>query len=181
MSSNAIPIEPYAFSEDDTLFLDTNIWLSVYGPQSSPDNWRTKLYSNALKRIINAKSIVFIDVLVLSEFVNRYSRMAFWVKRPNARPNEFKKFRKSSDFKPVAKAISDDVRRILKYCQRIGSGFESIDVDASLAIYESERPDFNDMIMAELCKKNSLKLITHDADFKKFEITVLTANKNLLS
>ena len=32
-------------------------------------------YSGALKQILTAKSRIFIDVLILSEFVNRYARL----------------------------------------------------------------------------------------------------------
>lgn len=128
-----------------------------------------------------AKSTMFVDVLILSEFVNRYSRLEFKLKRPNARSHEFKAFRKSAAFLPIGKAIADDVRRILKQSQRIGSEFESVDINAFLAAYEKECPDFNDLVLTEICRTNGLKLITHDADFKTCGIMVLTANTNLLS
>jgi predicted nucleic acid-binding protein len=180
MNNKTISIESYTFSESDELLVDANIWLSVYGPQAKPNTWRTKLYSNAIKRIIMAKGTIFVDVLIISEFINRYSRFEFKLKRPNANPNEFKNFRISPDFKLVAEAIADDVRRILKQSRRLGSGFESLDIDAFLKNYEKECADFNDMVLAEICRAHELKLITHDADFKTWGITILTANPSLL-
>ena len=43
--------------------------------------------------------------------------------------------------------------------------------------------DFNDQLITALCKSEELTLITHDRDFKgkRQEISILTANKELLS
>ncbi|MCG9128943.1 hypothetical protein JT359_15240 [Candidatus Poribacteria bacterium] len=41
--------------------------------------------------------------------------------------------------------------------------------------------DFNDQIIAEICKENGLILVTHDGDFKSQDITILTDNNYLLS
>ena len=54
-------------------------------------------------------------------------------------------------------------------------------MNALLTDYESKCPDFNDQILVELCKSRSLKFVTHDGDFKDYSITVLTANKGMLS
>jgi predicted nuclease of predicted toxin-antitoxin system len=46
--------------------------------------------------------------------------------------------------------------------------------------YESGNADFNDQIIAELCRKKQLTLITDDGDFHGQDIAILTANKRLL-
>jgi predicted nucleic acid-binding protein len=172
MTANTINIGSYTFTQTDELLIDANVWLYIHGPQI-PNDQRSTNYSNALTNII--------DVLILSEFINRYSRLKCTQEKGSSDPATFKSYRQSSDFKTVAKDIADAVRRIFKHSKCIESGFTSIDVDNLLTDYESKCPDFNDQILAELCKSKSLKLVTHDRDFKDYDITVLTANRNMLS
>ncbi|CBN56512.1 MULTISPECIES: hypothetical protein [Kamptonema] len=41
--------------------------------------------------------------------------------------------------------------------------------------------DFNDKILAELCKAKNLKLVTHDADFKCEALTAIAANRKFFN
>jgi len=180
MTANTINIGSYTFTQTDELLIDANVWLYIHGPQVQGD-WKSKNYSNALANILQAKCNIFIDVLILSEFINRYSRLKCTQEKGSSDPATFKSYRQSSDFKTVAKDIADAVRRIFKHSKCIESGLTSIDINNLLADYESKCLDFNDQILAELCKSKSLKLVTHDRDFKDYDITVLTANRNMLS
>ncbi|MCW5206415.1 PIN domain-containing protein [Desulfobulbus sp. F5] len=174
MASN---IRQYNFTQHDELLLDTNIWLFIYGPQK-PGNNKAAVYSQALSEIISSRSRIYIDVLIVSEFINTYARLQWDIL---GRPHEyFKKFRKSQDFKPIAKDIADSARRVLGHCSKIDSGFETVDTKQLIAEYEAGDADFNDQIIAELCRKKGLKLVTDDADFHGQDIPVLTANKKLL-
>ena len=76
-SKAAYSIDQYTFSDTDEVLLDANIWLFVYGPQYSATDQRTAVYSDALKRMLSAKTRIFVDVLVLSEFVNSFARFSF--------------------------------------------------------------------------------------------------------
>ncbi|MDQ1317270.1 MAG: hypothetical protein QG641_2522 [Candidatus Poribacteria bacterium] len=180
MTAKTLNISSYTFAQTDELLIDANVWLYIHGPQI-PKDQRSMNYSNALANILQAKCGIFIDVLVLSEFINRYSRLKCIQDKGSADPNTFKSYRQSSDFKTVAKDIADAVRRIFKHSKCVESGFTSIDVNDLLTDYESKCTDFNDQILAEICKSRLLKLVTHDGDFKDYDITVLTANKNMLN
>lgn len=180
MPTDIYRVDSYEFAESDALFFDTNIWLYVYAPQA-PDDWRTRIYSKSLGKILTARSRIFIDALVLSEFINRYSRLAFNLFKETGSTIDFKAYRQSPDFKPVANDIESSVRRILKHCQRTESGFSDSDIDSLLAKYGEGDADFNDQLMVELCKRQDFKLITHDRDFKDCGVTVLTANSRLLT
>jgi len=180
MSSDVVLLRNYYFSDSDALLVDTNIWLYLYGPQQ-PKDWRPRVYSQALKWILKARSTMFVDVLVLSEFVNRYARFEYDLWKTASGTDDFKTFRKSLDFQPVGKAIAAAVRRIINQARCIETGTESIDMNSFLTDYEARCPDFNDQVIVELCRKNGLKLLTHDGDFKDSGIPVITANKRLLA
>ena len=97
------------------------------------------------------------------------------------KPQDFKTFRRSAEYKPVAKSISDACRRIVKSCTRIESGFASVDVDVLLDRYKEGKSDFNDQILTHLCKHQGFTLVTDDGDFRVSGLKVLTANWRLLT
>lgn len=176
MANNAMSVQNYRFRKTDGLFLDANIWLFIVGPLQN--RYKTAVYSSAFRRILEAGSKIFVDVLVISEVINRYARTK-WHLSPS-RNVRFKEFRNSSEFGPIAKGIADDVRRIVEHCSRIESGFGSVDIDGLMDEYEDGGSDFNDQIIRELCRSKGLKLITDDGDFNSQGIAVLTANQRLL-
>lgn len=181
MTHSAEEITRYEFQPSDELLLDTNVWMLVYGPQGSVGG-RAAVYSQALANIFAAQSRIYIDVLIVSEFINTYARLKWnlW-KTQSASSTDFKKFRKSGDFKPIAQDIAADVKRVLKHCTRVDSGFESLAIDALIDEYAAGDSDFNDQILTTLCKRSGLKLVTDDGDFKGQGIPVITANKRLLA
>lgn len=177
MANNALAVADYNFKSEDELFVDTNVWLFVYGPQK-PGDVRVETYSKALKGILLSQCRIYIDVLIVSEFINTYARLKWNIMdKPHT---DFKLFRKSAKFKPIAKDIAADVKRILKHCKRIENGFEALDIDGLIDEYAAGDADFNDQVIVALCKKRKLKLVTDDGDFGIQGITVVTANKRLL-
>lgn len=177
MTHKAEAITGYTFTPADELLLDTNVWLLVYGPQK-PGDTKVATYSQALAKILAAQCRVYIDVLIVSEFINTYARLKWKIVAPHI--NQFKAFRRSPDFKPVAQDIAADVRRVLNHCSRIENGFEALDIDGLIDEYAAGNADFNDQVIAALCKRKGLKLVTDDGDFSGQGIPVVTANKRLL-
>jgi len=74
MAKSAEEIGKYVFQADDELLVDANVWFFLYGPHP-PGSPKAALYSGALARILAAKSCIYVDVLIISEFVNRYARL----------------------------------------------------------------------------------------------------------
>ncbi len=175
---NALDIRSYYFGTPDHLFLDANVWLSLYG-QAAWARRRTSDYSRAWRDIVQVGCPVFIDVLVVSEFINAYARIEY--QRLRTGPMTFKDFRNSSHFPPIAAIIAQCVTRILRRCQRLDSGFETCDINRLLNDFARGSEDFNDQVIVEVCRTRGLKLITDDGDFKGAGLDILTANPNLLT
>jgi predicted nucleic acid-binding protein len=178
--SNIQEIRGYPFSKDDRLFPDANVWVSVCGPLGKR-NWRTGVYSAALREMRSKGSQIYLDVLVLSEFVNSFARLEYQQLPPERKPPDFKTFRKSSLFEPVAKDIATEARRMVARTTRCDSLFEALDIAALIAEYEAGHSDFNDQMIREICKAKEFTLVTHDADFKNSGIRILTATGQLLA
>jgi len=179
MRNNTTDIRHYSFCKSDHLLLDANIWLSIYGPVAM-QNWRTQVYSAAWRDMRTHNSQILLDALVLSEFINAFARFEYNQQPPATKPKDFKLFRNSSNFKPIAEEITVNVKNIVRIATRCDSGFVSVDIDTLLATYEAGDSDFNDLMLAELCKAEDLIMVTHDADFPGTGINILTANKRLL-
>lgn len=180
MPERARPIERHTFNPSDKLLFDANIWLFIYSPQYRPTDRQAKTYSTALKRMLDAGCTIFLDALVLSEFVNILGRLAYNRLPVSQRPSDFKAFRNSSAFKATAKNIADSCNRVLQVVTRIESGFASCDPVDLLDQYEAGRSDINDLLLAHLCRTHALTLVTDDADFRMSGLPILTANSRLL-
>ncbi len=180
MPSNAQDSNSYGFSNSDRLLVDANVWMFVHGPNKPGDN-RVAVYSSGLAKILAAKCTIHTDVLILSEFINRYARLRHSILQSTAgAPAEFKRFRNSADFKAVAQDIADAVRRVLKNCKRIQSDFDTVNIATLIDEYEKGGSDFNDQILIELCKSQGFTFVTDDGDFKASGLNLVTGNKKLL-
>ena len=180
MPGSAEEISNYTFKGTDELLLDANVWFFLYGPHR-PGSPQAAAYSAAFARILAASCRIYVDVLIISEFVNRYARLKHQLLQGRRGvPREFKRFRGTAMFKTIAKDIAADTRKILSTCTRVDSGFATLDVDVLVNSYGVGNSDINDLVLAELCRSKGFMLVTDDGDFKGKGITVLTANRRLL-
>jgi predicted nucleic acid-binding protein len=178
--SNAIDVRSHTFSRADSVFLDTNVWLYLYGPQV-PNDWKSRVYSRALADMLAAGSTISVDVLVLSEFVNRFARIEFETGKPVHGLDDFKAYRDSEHFSPVVATIAAALRGILFSARCVDTEFHLLDTALFIQDFERVPGDFNDQVLAELCRRRSWMLVTHDGDFAKLDVTLLTANRRLLA
>jgi predicted nucleic acid-binding protein len=172
-------IRRHSFTASDRLLLDANVWLSVYGPADMQDT-RTSIYSAALRRMLDAKSQVFLDAFILSEFVNRFAHFEYDRARIGGEATDFKSFRDSPAFEDVAAEIAISATKILNMSIRCQWAFISANVGNLLADFARTRSDFNDLVLASVCREEGLTLVTHDADFKWAGFPILTAHPRLL-
>ena len=179
MRNRAFDASSHSFSNTDAILVDANIWIYLYGPVPNPANWAVRTYSNVFSRILAAGSRLFLDVLVLSEFINRFARIE--MRRLHPTQNNFKTFRNSPDFPPVARSIELQVSQILMVCQPVDHPFAEWNHADLLKDFSSGNVDWNDQLIAENCRKNGLAVLTNDSDFTHGGIPVFTANNTLLA
>ena len=94
-------------------------------------------------------------------------------------PENFKVFRDSAQFVPIASAICVAAKKIVGHCRRVESGFSEGGIEAILDTFANGSRDFDDQLLAELCRAKGYKLVTDDGDFSFPGITVITANSTL--
>lgn len=174
---NATQASSYDFTSTDKLFFDTNIWLYLYSP-SNPSDYEVNIYSEVFNRILKAQSQIYIDFVVVSEFINAYARIKWRFVGENY--PSYKEFRNNPFFKMIASDIVADAKRVVGHCQVIKNGSTGVNINELLDDFTDGVTDFNDQLILEVCKRHSLTLITHDKDFNTNEIPVITANRTLL-
>ena len=178
MKNKAFDARSHPFSDSDAILVDANIWLYLYGPASTSATW-AGTYSSVFSRILSAGSLLFLDVLILSEFINRFARLE--MRRLQPGQYNFKAFRGSADFPPVARSIGSQVNQILMVCRPVDHPFSEWKLSDLLNDFGSGTVDWNDQLVAENCSKHGFALLTNDSDFTEGGISVFTANSRLLT
>ncbi|MBD1924804.1 PIN domain-containing protein [Trichocoleus sp. FACHB-90] len=181
MSKQVYNIDSYTFSSTDAVLFDANIWMYLYSPQGEVYPRIKNKYALAFRRIRGAKGRILLDVLVLSEFINAFSRFVYNNLPAATKPKEFKTFRNSDAFKPVAEEIAKYSLRILEKSELTEDVVELVNLRSIMRDYAAGETDFNDKMLAELCRTKDLKLVTHDYDFRGNNLTIITANERLLN
>jgi hypothetical protein len=177
MRSDGRRIKDHRFTSDDKLFFDANIWIFIFGPNAEPDNNSVKTYSNALNRARKAGSRIEIDLVVLSEFVNRCLRLDYNQLRDyKIIRDDFKTYRKTPEYAASVAVVANNARKILSLCQLIESDFTHCDHNAILTRLGAAQSDLNDEFIVSLCQRRGLMLVTDDGDYLDSELTILTRN-----
>lgn len=181
MTARVENIQSYAFKSGDRLFFDTNIWFFINGPQADSSERQQRIYSQAYKEIISRGICIYIDVNVLSEFINRWARFAYNLWTEENGFVEFKQYRQLEEFKKVAEEISESVDQILIDCSVVTVRYEKAALNDFVDLFRTGAYDFNDPLLHHVCQKCGCTLVTDDADFIRSDIHILTANRSLLS
>lgn len=165
----------------DEFFFDANIWIFLFSPIGNYQKEKQRLYADFLNRVNRAKTCIWVNALVLSEFCNAWLRFEFnnWKKKPeNLDQTDYKKhFVPSKTYKDVIEEIKQTLPQILKITERSSDNFNAVNLDAIYA--ELEYCDFNDSYYLELARMNQWKIVTDDADLFKnnqLNVEILTAN-----
>lgn len=172
-------IRNYDFDPAKQYFVDANVWLYIYGPMT-PDDWKAKVYSGALKRLRTSGASVFIDVLVVSEIMNRWSRFEYKRAGGDDRYKSFKEYRTAPAFGLVGAEIVTVVQSILRLAKKTGTPFANVNLDATLSSCAAGTIDLADALICECCRAKPFTLITHDADMKDRGVPIVTANSAIL-
>lgn len=175
MKSN---IRKYTFSSSDNLFFDANVLIYLDGPIANVNQKLQEVYANAFAKMITEKSNLFIDTTVISEFANRYLRFAY---EPFRGSSSFKDFRDSSDGEKTISNICAILKRRLRYFSISSVCVNNTWLVGIIEEFDKLSGDFNDCIIADICRKNNLSLITHDGDMGSFDISTISANRKLYS
>lgn len=170
----------YTVRAVDSFFLDTNVWLLLFGDIAGFQKREQSQYSKILESILSRDCIIFLTSNVISEFSNVLLRRAFndWQSETENVGKKFKQgFVGSEPYLERVEFISDLINKIIKLpcVQQMPDDFNAVHLNRILERFKII--DFNDAYIAEICQTKSLKLVTNDTDFfhLKNEIDIISA------
>lgn len=160
-------IDDYEVSPSDEFFFDTNVWMFLFAPLAGSKPYKQKMYSRLLKEIQSRGAWIWINSLVVAEYINAVLRLDFkqWMSRNGYKNADYKHdFRPTSDYQDSLYEVKAQVKNILRLCQRKSDNFHSISI-GEIIDNMGTSCDFGDSMIADLCKSNkSIRLVTDDSD-----------------
>lgn len=162
----------YRVDSKDRVFVDTNILIFLFSPSYVKTNTdQVERYSMVFSILIQKKCALYVNSHVISEFINRCLRIDFENNFNINKDKHYKSdYRGSMEYEKTIKIVLKQLKKILKSINHINDDFESFDISQA---YESTREnDFNDLIIADTVKRNNLKLLSDDKDFRNIGINI---------
>jgi predicted nucleic acid-binding protein len=159
--------------QSKNIFVDANVLIYCFWGTGAYR--REQNYASAFKVLLRQQCSLFVDFMVISEIINRVLQIEQKKLRPES---NFKDFRDSESGKNVLSDIFLIVKQsILPKFNIVGKVFNKQEMESLLAVDDL---DFVDKSTVEICKENSLILLTNDKDFRNADIDILTGNINIL-
>jgi predicted nucleic acid-binding protein len=167
---------PGAALERDLLF-DTNVWLSIYGIMAHPSNLQTRVYSAFYKKALEAGRKIFLINTVASEYIHVSLR-----EREKLDPHKTTaaKIHQQQDYATWMSDIADEVSYLNNDCEKLDDGFGVADPEKVCRRCVGKTINYNDLIIADLCRSKNLVLVTDDGDFSCEVLDIVTQNTKLI-
>lgn len=167
----------YVIQPDDKFLFDTNIWMYLH---CSIGNYNADLveeFSDLYSRIRDNENHIYTTSMLISEFLNTYSRLEFNLTRKSdyKLKNYKKDFRNNPEYEKVFRNINLVVeKKILNSSSKLNDSFEEF--DKRFYFSNELNSDFNDEYFCFLAEKYGLKIVTNDKDFLKldYDISIIT-------
>ena len=153
------------------IFVDANVLIYLFW--STGSRWERD-YAKVFKDLHKQGNALFVDFLVISEFINTVLRLEW----KNLQPaSNFKDFRDSEDGRNTASDIFMIIKNdILGRFDIVGKTFNKHEIESLLQV---DSLDFVDKSIVAICKENDLVLLTNDKDFNDADLDILTGNPNI--
>jgi len=157
----------YKIDPSDQVFVDTNILIFLFSPSFvNTREYQVDKYATVYAKMIEKKCTLFVNQMVISEFINRCMRIDFERNFNQDGNKDYKKdYRPSEEYDKTLRIVLKQVKKFLASANQIDDDFKTFDILSSIS--SNLKTDFNDLIIADTVKKNSLKLLSDDGDFKR--------------
>lgn len=162
----------YKINSSDNVFLDTNILIFLFSPDFvSSKEYQVDRYSKIFEKLIENNSSIYINSLVVSEFLNRCLRIDFNKNfQDNSNTKDYKNdYRGSVEYKKTLATLLKELNKMFNVfkIKQLEDGFSNFNTIAEFK--NSTELDFNDLIIARNVIDNSLKLLSDDGDFDNYD------------
>lgn len=174
-----IRIENIGDLRNKAVFFDANIWMYLFCPLGNSSPAIIRAYSRGFAKM-NKANPIFTDLTVLSEFINRYLRMAgneFKIRNNLDRLDYKRDFRGTTEYREALSEVYSTVKNRILKSAKVHSTLYSNDSITELLDEKELELDFNDQHITKVCQDNGFYLVSHDGDFKGSDINIVSFNR----
>lgn len=162
-----------AINNKDNILIDTNILIFVLYPTNQPH--KHTQYIRVISTLQHQQCQMFINSLVVSEFINKLLRDDFYkLKEQNPSIEQFKRdYRNTQNYSDTLRFAITELDKFCKIYNiaHINDDFDKVNI-TSLYVNGYEF-DFNDLVIAESVRSNGFKLLTDDRDFQNLNVDLI--------
>lgn len=157
----------------DNILIDTNVLIFILYPANQPHKYSR--YIRVISTLQQRQCQMFINSLVVSEFINKLLRDDFYkLKEQNPNIEQFKRdYRNTQNYSDTLQLAITELDKFCKIYNitHINDDFDKINI-TSLYVNGYEF-DFNDLVIAESVRSNGFKLLTDDRDFQNLNVALI--------
>jgi predicted nucleic acid-binding protein len=158
----------YKIDKNEKVFIDANILIFLFSPDFvSSREYQVDKYSKILELLITNNNELYINSLVISEFINRCLRIDFEKNfQDRNRTKDFKRdYRDSDSYVKTLRIIKKEIKKFLKLnVKQIHDDFDKVNIIEELD--RLDKLDFNDLMIVKSIEIYGLKLLSDDGDFR---------------
>lgn len=161
----------YKIDKSDNVFLDTNILIFLFSPDFvSSTEYQVDTYSKIFEILVQNKNNMYINSLVVSEFLNSCLRMDFNKNFQDAtKSKEYKNdYRGSDEYEKTLAILLKELNKMLNVFQikQLDDEFSKFQIISEFE--NSNELDFNDLMISRTVLNQDLKLLSDDRDFDNY-------------
>ncbi|HPS87701.1 MAG TPA: twitching motility protein PilT [Spirochaetota bacterium] len=158
-----------------SVFFDANVLLYIFWPTGS--SWERQ-YSSIFRHLLQQKTRMVVDFLVISEVVNRAVKTEYnkHLQENNITGNElrYKEFRDKTEGREALRDIFHVIdKNILRSFDVAGKAFSKSDITGFLNV---DTLDFVDKGIEAICRENDYVLLTNDKDYINSDLEIISSN-----
>ncbi len=162
----------YKINKNDNVFLDTNILIFLFSPDFvSSNEYQVDTYSKIFEMLVEKQNNMYINSLVVSEFLNRCLRIDFDKNFQDDNKSKHYKndYRGSSEYKQTLNILLKLLHKMLNVfkIQQLDDDFSKFETISEFE--KSDELDFNDLVISRTVLNQNLKLLSDDKDFDNYD------------
>ncbi len=180
MATERLRLDDIPGMKSNKIFFDANIWIYLFCEIANSKEYLVRKYSKAFSEVLRSDKIIFTDIMIMSEFINRYLRIAYYNYKTinNLSAFDYKKdYRNTNDFSEALKTVYNIVKsKILPKTEIANYQYDKSSFITLLNEKEHDM-DFNDTHVITVCSQNNMCLLTHDSDFRNCDVSIISCNR----
>lgn len=157
---------------------DTNIWLSLYHPQSNVEQRPTKAYADLLGKILSSQAEILITFTILSEYANRIIKDYKEIYEESQHLTiSMKDYRETVNYDFIITTVKNNIQDILGLSNVANYEFDNSSLGRVLDFKTENSLDVNDRLIELVAKERDAYIVTHDFDFRSSNCNIVSDNK----